>query len=249
MSSLPKSCGHCFKDIIENEVQCDGCKLFLHPTCLNVADEELQVILNLRSQNIKIFCNHCNFTITLIGNIKSKIDDMQKLFDNRFDQLEAQINAVKSPDGSRLSTVNPEESIDESVERSIRASNVIVYNVEESVEKSDVEVANDILEAIDPVLVVAPDNVLRVGKKTDGRPRLLKLRFKSADLARLCLRKKTVLRSHKNFSHVNIKDDKTPRQINYLKSLRTELKNREDAGEKNLTIKYVNHVPTIVTKN
>ena len=44
-----------------------------------------------------------------------------------------------------------------------------------------------------------------------------------------------------------ISDDKSPRQLTYLKSLRTTLQNRIDNGEANLTIKYVQGKPTIVT--
>jgi hypothetical protein len=43
-------------------------------------------------------------------------------------------------------------------------------------------------------------------------------------------------------------EDRTPRQTQYLKSLREELNQRINSGETNLTIKYINRVPQIITK-
>lgn len=47
------------------------------------------------------------------------------------------------------------------------------------------DVANDIRECTDESAAVFPENVFRLGSASTGRPRPLKLRFKTTDLARL----------------------------------------------------------------
>ncbi|KAG8252273.1 hypothetical protein J6590_061179 [Homalodisca vitripennis] len=43
--------------------------------------------------------------------------------------------------------------------------------------------------------------------------------------------------------------DRTPYEIKYLSNLREELRTKRENGERNLTIKYRNGIPTIVQKN
>lgn len=49
-------------------------------------------------------------------------------------------------------------------------------------------------------------------------------------------------------NNIKISDDKTPSQREYLNNVRLALKRRIDAGEQDLTIRYIKGVPTIVTK-
>jgi hypothetical protein len=182
-------------------------------------------------------------TISAVSEVKTMINDLKQSFDSRFENLESLIksNALQTLD-------QKEDTINESVERSIRSCNVVLYNVPESTSDDDFNLANDILEVLDPSLAVMPDDVSRIGNSKGNKPRLLKIRFKNADMARLCLRKKSVLLGNKNFSKIYISDDKTKQQQSYLKQLRDELADRVGKGENNLTIKYVNKTPKIVEK-
>jgi hypothetical protein len=45
---------------------------------------------------------------------------------------------------------------------------------------------------------------------------------------------------------ISISDDKTPKQLEYLTNLRTELQLRRDNGEDNITIKLVKGIPSII---
>jgi hypothetical protein len=83
---------------------------------------------------------------------------------------------------------------------------VVLYNVPEST--SDFNLANDILEVLDPSLAIMPDDVSRIGNSKNNKPRLLKIRFKNADMARLCLRNKSVLLGNKNFSKIQVSPKK-----------------------------------------
>jgi hypothetical protein len=242
---MNKRCCHCFENILDSDqfTGCHGCKLQLHVDCLTLTEIEKKVLPSLRSNNIKIFCNRCNVTISAVSEVKTMINDLKQSFDSRFENLESLIksNALQTLD-------QKEDTINESVERSIRSCNVVLYNVPESTSDDDFNLANDILEVLDPSLAVMPDDVSRIGNSKGNKPRLLKIRFKNADMARLCLRKKSVLLGNKNFSKIYISDDKTKQQQSYLKQLRDELADRVGKGENNLTIKYVNKTPKIVEK-
>jgi hypothetical protein len=91
-------------------------------------------------------------------------------------------------------------------------------------------------------------NVVRLGKSSGRKPAPLKLRLNHSDSARSCLRKQSVLLGKDVYAKIVIREDRTPRQMQYLKSLREELNQRINSGETNLTIKYINRVPQIITK-
>ncbi|EFA12433.1 hypothetical protein TcasGA2_TC005244 [Tribolium castaneum] len=231
------NCCHCFKSVSRDTpiVVCDGCSLNIHCRCLKISENEIAFISQSRSPNIKLFCNRCNVTITAISEIKKLVNDIKSSFDERLSKLESLII-----NNNTSQAINREEIIAESVDRSARACNVIMYNVKPVANKQDVDVV------IDPSLVIGSENVFRVGKTVGDKPRLLKLQFKTQQMARLCLKKKSSLLQHPQFAHITISDDKTPGQLKHLNNLRDELKRRLDVGEKDLTIKYVNHVPKII---
>ena len=161
----------------------------------------------------------------------------------RLDNLEKLINTTSITPNIK------EEIITESVERTLRARNLILANVPENSGRPDAEIANDVLGIIDPSVTVSPLDVIRLGKMSDnprGRPHLLKLRFKNVETARLVLKKRIVLRSNPNFKMIAVLNDKMPNQLAHLKQLNSELQLRRRNGEKSLTIKYQNNVPQII---
>jgi hypothetical protein len=162
-----------------------------------------------------------------MAEIKTLVNSMKTSFDERFAQLETLI-------GSNT--------------RSVRACNVILYNVKKDPHVEDVGIANDILKVINTSLAVSPENVVRLGKSSGRKPAPLKLRLNNSDSARSCLRKQSVLLGKDVYAKIVIREDKTPRQMQYLKSLREELNQRINSGVTNLTIKYINRVPQIITK-
>jgi hypothetical protein len=155
---------------------------------------EKKVLPSLRSNNIKNFCNRCNVTISAVSEVKTMINELKQSFDTRLENLESLIksNALQTLD-------QKEDTINESVERSIRSCNVVLYNVPESTSDDDFNLANDILKVLDPSLAAMPDDMSRIGNSKSNKPRLLKIRFKNADMGRLCLRKKSVLLGNKVF--------------------------------------------------
>jgi hypothetical protein len=65
-------------------------------------------------------------------------------------------------------------------------------------------------------------------------------------IAKEVLRNKNKLINSDLPRSISISDDKTSKQLEYLKNLRTELQLRRDNGEDNITIKYVKGIPSII---
>lgn len=236
-------CCQCFKSTLTSKsTQCFSCKLNIHFKCIKIAESDFQAILKLGSNNVKIICNRCNVTMSSVSQLHSSIEEVKTALNERLKRIEEMIEA------STVSSPSKEEIIAESVDRSYRATNVILTNVPEDSGSSDVDLANDILEVVDSSAVVLPDNVTRLGKSVNGRPRLLRLRFNSVEMAKLVLRKKDVLKSNAKFNKIGIRDDKTKQQQTYLRTLNDELKKRRAQGENNLMIKFQNNVPKIVLR-
>ena len=235
------NCCHCFREINgKSFAKCANCRLHLHFACLDMSEDEANLFLQLKSNNVKILCNRCNAELASLNKIMNTMESIKSSLETRLADI------VKLIHTSGASPTSKEEIISESVERSFRSYNIILKNVPENSGRADVDMANNILEVIDNSVTVAPGNVFRLGKFKKGRPRLLKLRLKTVEMARLVMKKRNMLKGNENFKNVIVGTDKTPQQLRYLKDLNSELELRRNEGASNLTIKYVNNVPQIV---
>jgi hypothetical protein len=83
------------------------------------------------------YCNRCNVSLSAISEVKASVDELKATFESRLEQLENFIKQSTSAPNERESVIN------ESVERSWKARNVIIYNVDSCEEKRDVDIVND----------------------------------------------------------------------------------------------------------
>ncbi|EZA49827.1 hypothetical protein X777_11808 [Ooceraea biroi] len=166
---------------------------------------------------------------------------MQKLAE-RIDGLE---NVERrASDGVSLAE---EDLFAEIAERESRASNIIMFSLDEpehsdSNDVSDKDLVNDVLHTILPSLEPSY-KVRRLGVKKHGQPRPLCVSFSSKQEAILVLRNKG-----KYTGPAKIYQDQTPKQRKYLMNLRAHLRELQDAGESK-TIRYIGGVPKIVNAN
>ena len=102
-----------------------------------------------KQKHIFILCNNCESNLTAINDLKKHLLEIQAAFESRLTAIET---ALSVP---RVEVDQQEELIQESVERTLRAINVILVNVPENPSVPDVIVANenDILEIINPPAV------------------------------------------------------------------------------------------------
>jgi hypothetical protein len=149
-----------------------------------------------------------------------------------------------------LSSLQFEEVTSEAVERMIRSKNVIIYGVPESSGTTEQRQTKDateirkIISAITPEAI--PQKIIRIGKPNSPNTRPLKVSLSNDLIAKEVLRNKNKLINSDLSRSISISDDKTPKQLEYLKNLRTELQLRRDNGEDNITIKYMKGIPSII---
>ena len=183
----------------------------------------------------------------LVREFKLSLDDTEKRLAERLDRHETEIDNLKSRvemienSESGVSAADKEDLLTELDERRTRAHNVITFGLQQDLNgKSDTDLINEIFAEITdfPRAITAT----RIGKPRDNEPMPLKVTFDSHSDALFVLRNKEKLNKHK----LSVRNDKTPNQQNYMKSLQSELSARTNNGEKDLRIKYEKGVPHIV---
>ncbi|XP_054736257.1 uncharacterized protein LOC129243132 [Anastrepha obliqua] len=136
-------------------------------------------------------------------------------------------------------------------ERKRREANVIAFNVPESSKATGKERLEDDRSSLSSILPpeLSCDStglkLRRLGRHTPGRSRPLLVVTPTATDALTLLKSKPA----DGNTTISFKPDLTPTQQEYLKSLRSDLASLEKNGDLSKTIKYVNGIPKIVTKN
>ena len=174
--------------------------------------------------------------------------------------MRAELQQLRSMDNKRPGVLeNNAPDLAEIEDRLKRRNNVIVFNIPES----DTQSSEYDMEAVKAhVGISLSDELLtgvrhfRLGKRFTvpsttskaNRPRPVKILLYSPEAALRLLKFRPLDRTGKSSNAIKISSDKTPKELAELKDLREELVARTLAGEPNLSIRYINNVPTIVTR-
>lgn len=195
---------------------------------------------------------------TQLTNGVMKIKDLETHMDNISSKMianEAELNALQSNLSSLNllsgdSSDNTEIIIGEMQERNIRMKNLIIAGIPESSGANGSERRDNDLKQVLKVLSTLndsypkPEKIFRLGKYKPEKTRHIKVCFNDDRIPKVLLRERSKLdKNTKIFS------DQTPLQSKYYNKIKLELKNRQQAGEENLTIKYFNGVPKITTSS
>lgn len=194
--------------------------------------------------------------VTSIGAGIDKLrESMERRFtdvESRVDVLEEKINSIRDQPASCL-----EEVMGEIGERNRRGLNAIVYNLSESQSKDiGTRVSHDRNQLLELGQVIGFNfnfevtKLLRIGRPKKNNPRPLKIVFRNEMDVRDFLGRfsgANLKDGNGGFSSLSASRDRTIRERKHLNSLRAELEARVKKGEKDITIKYRNGVPAIVT--
>lgn len=148
-----------------------------------------------------------------------------------------------------LSSQNPSKSalsIQEIRARLEREPNIIIAGIPD---RSDVDTLTACNEVLAPILVKSRGNIVsavRLGTGND-KQRLVRVQLSDPGLKYHVLKCKHCADIRK-YPRSRILSDLTPMQSEALKDLRRELLERQQRGERHLTIKYVNGEPAIVVQ-
>lgn len=144
-------------------------------------------------------------------------------------------------------------------DRNIRKKNIIVFNAPESsstlpqdIKAYETSLVASIVKSAAPGLDATKIRSFRLGQKSAGKTRPVKLIFVSEEVMAQVLSKFSIdsLASvEPNLKDIKLSRDRSPQELSTLKKLREDLDQRSEAGEHDLTIKYRNGVPKIVKKN
>lgn len=191
--------------------------------------------------------------LSTISTKLSSLESRMSTAEDRLNHFEARVEAVEQKGPATSST--PEETIAEINDRGRRASNLMVYKLQESSSASaDARMENDIAELKKLWKLFVPDQnpeikCHRVGRLQKGGIRPLKIIFPSAEYPKMFLskfNKDDLSEKSPDFANITVSRDRTDRERQYLNKLRSELERRTKDGETNLTIKYMNGIPSIV---
>lgn len=236
-------CGVCNqKTKISDSVTCDICRKPVHTDCANLSKIEVECI-KANSRAVHFYCPKCDI-VAIINNLKTEIDD-----------LKSQINELKSAKSCDVvsdpsKNLSIEDVFTEIEERNRRANNLIIYNVPESEKSSadqrkqeDIElckeiVLNDNSNTSNARIV----NCIRLGKFSDSKLRPVKIVLETADQAQ------SILRTYRRKENFYLHKDLTVRQQHASYLTRTEYKTRQQQGENDIVLKYVNGLPKIIKK-
>lgn len=148
---------------------------------------------------------------------------------------------------SESSNITNEQIVMEIQDRNNRMNNIIISGIPEPHDTDgNQRRQNDqqeVLKILNSVIdnCPKPKQIIRIGKYIKERNRHIKVCFTNSDTPRLLLKNKTKLdTSFKLFT------DQTPMQKKIYSDTKIELNQRLQAGETNLTIKYIRGTPKII---
>lgn len=175
---------------------------------------------------------------------------------NRIEILEKNLKELevsKNTDSEESLYLNHEKLIMELKERASRETNIIIFGIPENtnsiaIARQDYDL-QQVLKHIKGIYADCPQplKLFRLGRYRSDNHRPIKVCFTSRDTVMHILRNKSNMSKD-----IRVYSDQTPMQRDYYNKIRNELQNRQENGESNLTIKYINGIPKIMkstTKN
>ncbi|KAK9751446.1 hypothetical protein QE152_g4999 [Popillia japonica] len=211
-------------------------------------------MIKARSFNYKIkkavswTCGSCGALGNDINSLKALIvqlqDDVREL---------KSINSLRTADVTTSKSCDLEEIIAEISDRERRKCNLIIFGIEEqdfnkprtNRIEGDKTIVTEILNSLHNVELsnVAP---VRLGKYQQAKKRPIKITLPSEQDVHAIIKNTKKLSQSRVFQNVVVNTDRTPKQLQYYKDVKKLLQERIDAGEQNLTIRYINSIPRIV---
>lgn len=219
--------------------------------------------LSLLTEKITELSNKVDALTSLpakVDNLLSEVDTLntnvlhleQRVSDNE-SKVKALDEWVKSAPSQNS---NPEQIVSELNERSRRSKNIMFYDLIESPDRNvetrkrhDSELVRKLLANYLSGVNLDGIKTLRVGNKSSNKTRPLKVILDSeANVSKFLsnFSSESAREIDNRFSKVRVSRDRTPREMEFFKSLKLELERRIAQGEKDITIKYRNNVPCIV---
>lgn len=242
---MSHKCSCCGKNSdIHLLIQCCVCRNMFNNACIGISTSETRLINGKKS--LSWTCSNCHKVGNDINALKATIISLQE-----------EVRQIKSNSQPRALESNKfiEEIISEVSERQRRKRNILIFNVKEERHRphdeqnvADKNNIHKIVQLLVPSTKLNICNVFRLGmpNSSNTRPRPIKLCLTNEEDALKLLKKSQALKETNEFKEVFLTSDKTPREIEFYKSIKSEFLDRKNNGEDDIKIKYVDNVPKIV---
>lgn len=201
-------------------------------------------LTEVQSQVNDIKSSSLNFTMEQ-NSIKAKVTTLEKSLSSLQSTLEKASSSGKFE--AEIQDNISEKLYREVQERNEREKNVIIVGLPEQTSSSAEErISKDLSDvlkitgAIDKN-IAKPIKIIRIGKFNPNKSRRIKVCYETNIPVKLLLRHKIKLPEN-----IKLYSDQTPTQYKYLQNVKDELARRKAKGELNLTIKYIQGIPSII---
>lgn len=204
---------------------------------------------NEQGKTLKAFTKKLDDLNAKFNNLETKFSKLETENTNlksRFDLLEQDYILLKEKSRSPAFEI---ELLNELYDRQTRANNVIVFNLpelnsENSGNQSEMSHLKDLFYDIGLNLQIIKAH--RLGKPLSIRPRPLKVTLLNASDTFSVLRSQYKLHGSQKWPDIRFSSDRSAKQREFMSNLREELRKRREKGEKDIIIKYIKGIPTIV---
>lgn len=224
-------------------------------TELKSSHEQMQKSITL---NIADICTQINDIKSISKTITSEHDHIKgqlSLLESKIQSSQDKILALESNLNLKINVPSThtdalstnEQIIREIQERKKRECNIIIFGIPEQTSSNTHErILNDETEVINIISSITkditnPKKIFRIGKYNPEKTRRIKVCFEKSDPAMILLRNKDKIPNN-----IKLFSDQTPSQQKFFQRVKSELTQRTNNGEKDLTIKYINGVPSII---
>lgn len=196
--------------------------------------------------------NHLELREKVVEIAKDVTELREGDFESRLLKLEDGHNIEPQPSTKIDNGVILEHAVSEMRERQKRASNLIFHRVAESMKNTpparahdDTDFVKEAMECFSVEFDQSVERVWRIGTYDSKRIRPIVVKMRDPSLVTKILNQSRSM----NPRRYNLTQDRTKNERDYLTRMRSELDARAQAGENNLTIKYIQGRPRVVQKS
>lgn len=211
-------------------------------------------------EELKDIKSTTDLLVTENNNLKSQVANLTDTVNTNKEIitcLQNEIQKLKSEPRTHMTSMqhtlvpnNYDDFMLELQERTTRSKNIIIVGVDEQ-HSDNTEKRRELdrceAERITTIIYPGcpkPEKIIRIGRYDEMKARPMKLCFDSQETVKIILRNKTGIKENS----FRIYSDQTPYQQNFMVNLKKELKERQERGETDLTIKYIKGIPKIITQ-
>lgn len=204
--------------------------------------------INSTTENITKNIEHINNEMKNMKSDQATTEIKIRQIETEICQLKDQQNIVCST--SKSPNLHHHNLFLELQDRCDRAKNIVIVGILEINDKNSNSRRNhdnnEVKRVLKSIYEECPNPIksIRLGKYIPNKNRPIKIFFDCPSIPKYLLRNRKKLPED-----IQIYSDQTPAQKEYLRLLKEELIKRIEKGEKDLIIKYVKGIPTIVTNN